>query len=221
MPTRIVGTCCCGPPPFQLRGHIWVRIDTTWGIVNGSNEITGYELTYVPQVPARWKITTNGEETNSWNAYGSMDDATRTSFCGIGLLNPYLMGGSEAEDQLDSDNWAALITNISSIPMCFSNSASPVGCEDGEFSNKMLNITWSSDWSLPFTYDGVNYVVTFPENGTCSRDRFYVLSYTEFYSARPPYDHRQGQSWYARYSLDGISHTFSRAPAQNNGGSGE
>ena len=239
MPTRVVGTCCCGTPPFSMNGHLWVRIDLTFGdqLYQGymRRVVTAYTLTYQSSVPAKWQYSNvYPDSTNlQWPVYSwrnasavGIPEWDRTSLCAIGLKqgsdSDYWLAGGEEGTSLDPADWAALITDLSSETGDFlqrqnilSNN-NPVGRDSNSFEDSMHHLVWTDEWSLPFTYDSASYLITFEQYGLATRERFYPLSYT--YNAD---EDLTSASFYAQYELNDIGFTFSRAPAQNNGGSGE
>lgn len=230
MPTRVVGTCCCGLPSFEKFGRMWVRIDVTCGDQYYQDYvrrvITSFTVTYMSQVPPKWRRSntySDGTYTtwpvSTWtDSSAGMPDWERTSFLAISLGE--LNGGPDG-DSLDPDDWVALITDLSAAPISIvdftgNTNNNPVGHEINNIRNtgpEMRHLVWSNEWTLPFSYKSTAYQITFAQNGTALRDRFIPLSFT--YDAN---DEVTSASWYARYEFDDINFAFSRVQAQNGGG---
>ena len=228
MPTRVVGTCCCGPPPFMLDEHFWVQIDTTYSTrsdgVDPWGRCTGYTITPLASIPARFQVIYYFPPSQ-WNPSGSStgrtyntDDWTRTSLLGV-KLSPNLLGGSEGHS-FDPNDWVALFTNISDESLTPSTRSgtvinligatlSDVAGESSYDQDLLGYMQLTSAWSRTFTYDGVSYVLTAPAGTVMGRGPFYPKSTTT-----DDDDDCPARSWYASYSfMSSSSYTIERAPS--------
>lgn len=217
MPTRVVGTCCCGTPNFIVNFQVWVQLELGFEHVMQNNDpddkilqCTSFTPAFLPNVPAKWKIEYYYPETggtyvggypmgSGWTDGSSgMNEYDRTSLVSIGYGSK--VGGS-GHNSMDATDWVAL-SNVSSFG--FDITTSPIGMPayDDSIENYCKTLVPTNDWTFDFTYQGSSYRLTVPHEGNhvCGRNRLYQKHFTEVD------DEMSNGIWYARYTFDWTGH---------------
>lgn len=157
MPTRIVGTCCCGPPNFGRVLRFWVQVEETYGQYGA---LTSHTITPLGSIPASYQRTREyksdfyGDSTYT-DTIQTTSDYNRHSLFGVTYGN--LSGGS-----LDANDWVTLFTDMTdaNFIQCDINGTTiqPKPIDDSLGEQSYFKLT--SDWTRTFTYGNATYRFT-------------------------------------------------------------
>lgn len=215
MPTRVVGTCCCGTPRFGRKLRFWVQVEETYGQYGA---FASHSITPLGSIPASYQRTRFYKsdfygDSSLTDTIQTTTDYNRYSLFGVTYGSQY--GGS-----LDPDAWVALETEMTdeTFVQCNSGGATITPTSLTGSGTKYFKLT--SDWTRTFTYAGVTYRFTAPAgavftHNTPYHSTFYGGPYEVYTAFDNDKDYDISKTLYARFELIMNSgETFERVQQQ-------
>lgn len=170
MPTRVVGTCCCGPPSFGWALQFWVLIEETY---DRYGEFESSTITPLGSIPASYQRTCFYKsdfygDSSLTDTIQTTTDYNRYSLFGVTY-------GSQNGGSLDPDAWVAFETEMTdeTFVQCDINGTTirPEPIDYRTVGQKYFKLT--SDWTRIFTYGNTTYRFTVPAGVVFAHDTPY------------------------------------------------